>query len=149
MIVTPLLLVSCPTPNVTLTFTNLNCPEDDIKTTVTPIIIGSASPTRAKLRITICVYCLDKPVTGASVQGEVVKTEDFDPPDQVSGVITFNPTNAGGTGCTDRELSLSGLPALTPPSSLKGKDFKVTIKDTAGTVVETQTVKIQSSNPDD
>ena len=77
------------------------------------------------------------------VEGQVVKTEMFTPPPIISGAISFNPTNTAGTGCTNRDISLSGLPATFPAGNLVGKEFEVTVKDTAGTVAETKKITIQ------
>ena len=125
-----LLSVSCERPT-DFTFDNVHCTEARMETDINAQVSGEA------LTVNVCVQCAGTPAEGASVEGHVVKTESFDPPEAIGHLIFPGPDDKG---CTTKDISLSGIST----SELTGQMFEATVKDIKGKVADKMTGEIRS-----
>ena len=124
-----LLSVSCQRPT-DFTFDNLHCTQARMETDIDAQVSGET------LTVKVCVQCGGTPAEGAAVEGHVLKTESFDPPEAI-GHVTF--PSPDDNACTTKDISLSG----SSSDELIGQMFEATVKDIKGTVADQMTGQIR------
>lgn len=130
-----LVLAGCQRPT-DFTFDNVHCTEARMETDINAEISGE------NLTIKVCVQCAGTPAEGATVEGHVVKTESFNPPEAVSDHYVFTSPVSAETGCTEKQISVSGV----PPGDLTGQMFEATVKDIKGKVADKMTGEIRPAD---
>lgn len=128
-----ILLVMAGCRPTDLTFSNLHCTEANMETDITAQVTGEV------LKVKACVNCAGTPAEGATVEGHIVKTESFDPPESIGHVVFPGPVSSD-TGCTEKDISLSGVQT----GDLIGQMFEATVKDIKGKVADRMTGEIRS-----